>query len=183
VDDKVPSPCRSGRAAQLNRQALGEVNAVNGRDFSIVVFSLSLVPYAAVAWALTHFNVLDIYFWRALGLLLLARLFFALIEAIGGVLIWRLHNRKRVVEWFVHYLRSNSFPKRIYYHDDFLNYLVRVEDDEQLPIAVRKSARELEGQLATFETMGVLIGARMHAASELALEIYSPRAHAPTQVL
>jgi hypothetical protein len=148
------------------------------RDSAAAVFVLSLVPYAAVAWGWSHFNGANS-FWQVLIFLLLARLFFSVIETGGGVLIWRLHGRKRVVERFVEYLRSNGFPKRIYAHDDFLNYLVRVEDDQELSLEVRRAAKNLEGQLATYETMGILVGARMHAASELALEIHSPRALAP----
>jgi hypothetical protein len=75
-------------------------------------------------------------------------------------------------------LRANNFPKREYQHDDFLGYLARIEDGPYGD-SVKTSTKEIYFLLSTFENMGILLGMRMHAASEAALETYSPKAEAP----
>jgi hypothetical protein len=153
---------------------------MNDARSRIIVALFALVPYALVAWAymaLTNGNAND--FWRAFGVLFAVRVFFSIIETLGGVLAWHLYSKRVVVGKHVEFLRAHGFPKRKYSHDDFLAYLVRIEDDPEQPASLRAAAREMHSMLATCEGMGILLGMRMHSASEAALEIYSPKAQAP----
>ena len=106
-------------------------------------------------------------------------MFFAVIEGIVGIVIWRRYLKAAVVHGFLRVLRDQKFPLRYYKHDDFLNYLARVADDERSSERVKWEARAMKSMLAMHENIGARQGARYHAASEIALELYSPRAHAP----
>lgn len=147
---------------------------------AIIVSAFAAVPYLLVAWGYTA--LVDggaIAFWIGLAVLLGARLFFALVETVGSILAWRLHGRRIMVEKFLFVLRTKNFPRRYYDHDDFTNYLDRVENDDALSPSLRRDAKEWYKFLGIFEDLGILIGARMHSATEIALETYSPRANAP----
>jgi hypothetical protein len=153
---------------------------MNSTKSGIIVLGISMVPYLLVAWGVTEF--IDGHtrtFWLTLTVLLAARLFFAFIECLGGILVWRLYGRELAVGNFLRVLRENKFPKRYYQHDDFLNYLSRVESDEASPQALKFEVTAWNSMLLMWENSGVLVGARMHAATEIALERYSPRRLAP----
>ena len=148
---------------------------------SLLLGAISLVPYAALALGyaiLTGGGPRA--FATALGFLVGTRLFFAAVEGVGSLLVWRLHGRKTVVAAYLNVLQTNRFPKRYYQHDDFLSYLARIHDDDSLSTEVKAVARDFERALLLHESSGILAGARMHSASELALEQYSPRSRAPT---
>lgn len=139
----------------------------------------AFVPYVIVSWA--YMALVDggaRHFWSAFGVLVAVRLFFGGIETVGSVLSWRLYGRKSMVNKFLHFLRANNFPKRKYAHDDFQNYLARIEGGPYTA-SVKASAKEINFLLSTFESMGILLGMRMHSASEAALDAYSPRSGAP----
>ena len=139
-----------------------------------------MVPYLLVAWGVTEFiDGQTRTFWITLAVLVVTRLVFAFIECLGGILVWRLHGRELMVTNFLRVLRENKFPKRYYRHDDFLNYLSRVEEDESSSQALRFEVKAWNSLLLMWENSGVLVGARMHAATEIALERYSPRRLAP----
>ena len=111
-------------------------------------FVFSLVPYVLVAWGYAKFtdggqNA----FWVEFGLLVAARLFFAIIEGLGGVLAWRLHGKNVAVGNFLRCLRANNFPERYFKHDDFLNYLSRVIDDHASPATAKQTAKCLSGKI------------------------------------
>lgn len=153
---------------------------MNDKRSQIVLAIFVLVPYVLVSWAymaLADGGTKE--FWSAFGALVAARTFFSLIETVGSVLSWRLYGKKLTVEKFLLFLRTNNFPKREYAHDDFLNYLARIDDGPQYPGSVKYAAKEIHSLLATYESIGILIGARVHAASEVALNAFSPRSEAP----
>ena len=145
----------------------------------IIIALFSFVPYLLVSWA--YMALVDggsEQFWTAFGVLIAVRLFFSVIETLGSVISWRLYGKKLMVNKFLGLLRANNFPKREYQHDDFLGSLARIEDGPYGD-SVKTSAKEIYFLLSTFESMGILLGMRMHAASEAALETYSPKAEAP----
>src|SRR6266851_5065447 len=97
----------------------------------IITLIFSFVPYLLVAWGYTKFTSGNAEtFWTAMAVLLITRLLFSVIEFLGSILSWRLYGRKQLVDRVVSWLRINNFPKRYYHHDDFSNYLGRVEEDE-----------------------------------------------------
>lgn len=146
---------------------------------SQIIMALSAwVPYVLVSWG--YAVVSDSSFWFALGVILAIRLFFSVIETLGSILTWRLYGRKKAIEKNLSMLRANDFPKRQYAHDDFLNYLSRIEDDATSPEQLKMAARQWEQALAFFESSGILLGMRMHAAADEALNIYSPKHEAPS---
>jgi hypothetical protein len=140
----------------------------------------SFIPYCVVAWVyieLTNGRTTD--FWIALGVLGAVRLFFAVIEGLNGVLAWHVYGKRIATRKLVEFLRAHNFPKRKYSHDDFLSYVFRIEDEPEYAIPLKFAAKEIHSALAAWEQMGVLLGMRMHSASEAALEIYSPKDQAP----
>lgn len=139
----------------------------------------ALIPYLLVSWAYMAFVNGDAsQFWRAFAALYAARLFFSVIDTIGDALAWRLHGKKLMTEKFLLILRANNFPKREYAHDDFTNYLARIGDLSNFSTSVSASAKEIYLLLSTFEGIGIFPGARMHAATEAALDVYSPKSEA-----
>ncbi len=143
----------------------------------VIAALVSLAVYCAVAWLAA--KTLGISFWSALGVLLAARLFFGLVEGLAGIINWRLFGKRQTIAGFLQVLRTNNFPLRYNREDHFLSYLARVEDDEKSSETLRRSAKDFERVLSLAEQQGVLAGMRMHAASEIALEAYSPRVNAP----
>ena len=153
---------------------------MNNPRSQTIVAAFAFVPYLVIAWgymAIADGGAKE--FWGALAALVVVRLFFSIIETLGSVLSCRLYGRKFMVQKYLKLLRANNFPKRKYAHDDFLGYLARVEDDPTSSPSTRAAAKEIEFYLGTFESLGILLGMRMHSAAELALEQYSPRAEAP----
>ena len=146
---------------------------------NIIIALFSFVPYLLVSWAYMALAEGESkQFWGAFGVLIVARFFFSVIETLGSIFSWRLYGKKLMVNKFLGMLSANNYPKREYQHDDFLGYLARVEDGPYAD-SVKTSAKEIYFLLSTFESMGILLGMRMHAASEVALEAYSPKAKAP----
>ena len=151
----------------------------SGRAQDIVAIT-SLASYSALAAAyaaLVDGGVKA--FGLALGVFVTVRLLFGLVEGCGRWLAWRLHDRNLIIGRYVRILRSQQFPRKRYSHDDFLTYLSRIQNEESYPESMRALAIELEFELTVFEEAGIVRGARMHAASDAALEIYSPSAEAP----
>ena len=149
-------------------------NALN----PLVVVACSVIPYALVAWATS--KLIDSSFWAALGWLLAARLFFSAIEFSGSYLLWRFHGRRQMKAAMLAHLSQSKMPRRYFSHDDLLNYLARVADDEVVPVQARTAARETELMAKFYESLGVVASMRFYAAAEAALEEYSPRASAPS---
>jgi hypothetical protein len=148
-------------------------SAMNDTRSQIIMGLFAWVPYVLVSWAYAKLS--DGSFWAALGVLLGVRLFFGVIETLGSVLAWRVYGRKKAIEANLAVLRASAFPRRTYRHDDFLNYLSRIEDDESCTGDVKAAAKQWHQTLALYESMGILVGMRMHAAADAALDIYSPR--------
>lgn len=144
-----------------------------------IVFAFSMVPYLLVSWGYTAFTDGDAKtFWTALGILLGARLFFSLIEAFGHILLWHLYGKGVAVKRAVEFLRANKFPMREYEHDDFANYLCRIQEFDEYPQSVKSSAKEIERELALLEKITVWPATRMWSAWDVALNIYAPRERA-----
>jgi len=143
---------------------------------AIAFGSISLVVYFAVAWGVTAWMDGG---WKtfsiAVAVMFAARTFFSAVEGFSSYVRWRLRGKQAAVDGFLRSLRINNFPPRYYKHDDFLNYLCRVRDDPSVPPQTKWEAKAMESLLAMFENSGVLTGVRWHAASEIALEAYSPR--------
>ncbi len=80
----------------------------------VLTWGFALVPYALVAWGykkLTGGDDGD--YWIAFGVLIAVRLFFSLIEMLGGILAWRVYGKGLAVTGLHEFLRSNEFPKRV----------------------------------------------------------------------
>jgi hypothetical protein len=115
----------------------------------------------------------------AFGVLLALRVFFGIIETLGGIVHWRLYGKRMVVDKYVDFLRAHGFPKRNSPHDGLLAYLARIENDPELSASLRTAASHVHTVLSACEEVGILSGSRMHSAMKAALEIYSPKAQAP----
>ena len=139
---------------------------------------IAVIPYALVAWGYTKLDP-ETSFWAALGVMIGVRLFFAIIETLGGVLAWRLHGRAIAVNNALRLFRENEFPARLYRHDGLSSYLARIVDDDSTSPELRRTAQETERMLGLFEDVGILPGWRLRSATEAALDIYSPREKAP----
>lgn len=144
----------------------------------LVIVAYSMLPYALVGWAISR--LIDSSFWAALGWLLATRLFFFVIEFSGSYLLWRFHGRHQMKAAMLAHLSQNKMPRRYYSHDDLLNYLARVANDEDAPVQAKTAARETELMAKFYESLGIVASARFHTATEAALEVYSPRASAPS---
>lgn len=150
---------------------------MNDTRSQLIMALFAWVPYVLVSWGYAKLS--DSGFWSVLGVLLAARIFFSVIETLGSILAWRLYGRKMMIERNLSILRANNYPKRQYAHDDFLNYLSRIEVNDTFPQEIKIAARQWEQVLALFESFGILPGMRMHAAADEALNIYSPKHDAP----
>ena len=145
-----------------------------------VLTLFSFIPYVAAAWAYTEWAHGDNReLWRAFFVLLAARLFFSVVETMGSVLYWHAYGKRITVQRNLQMLRQSNFPKREYAHDDFLAYLSRIESESRYDANLRTAAKQWYFMLATWEQMGILLGMRMHAATDAALDIYSPKSEAP----
>ena len=145
-----------------------------------IVLAFSLLPYAALTWAYVALTGGGMHeFWKALGFLLGVRLFFSVIETMGGILQWRFYGMRTTVQEYVELLRANSFPAREYAHDDLRNYLARIEDGVEYSQAIRGAAKEISSARKLAQSMGILLGMRMESAWNAALDIHSPRDKAP----
>ncbi len=139
--------------------------------FIMLVFAW--IPYALLSWC--YAQIMDGDFWKVLGVLIAARLFFSVIETIGSIFSWRLYGKKKVVQLNLNTLQFNNFPKRELEHDDFSNYLARIETSDDYSVQLKAVAKNWEQSLTFFEHTGILIGMRMHAAADEALNIYSSK--------
>ena len=137
------------------------------------------IPYVLVTWGYTKLTNGDAKaFWVALGILLGIRFFFFTIERLGDALSWRLYRRKIAVDNAFAFLMANAFPPREYDHDNFGNYLARIQDGPEYAQPLRHTAVEIERVLTFVEQLGILVGERAWAAYEAALDIYAPRSKA-----
>ena len=153
---------------------------MNNTRSHIISGLLAFVPYLLVSWAymaLTDGNAND--FWTALGVLLIVRLFFGIIETFGSMLTWRVYGKKIMVDRNLQFLRAHEFPRRKYAHDGVSAYLLRIEGDPEYTAPLKAIAKEMRSILELCEDIGILVGMRMHSAAEAALDIYSPKAEAP----
>ena len=57
-------------------------------------------------------------FWKVLLALFVLRAFFGLIDALGGILKWRLWGRKALVANALNWFTTRQFPQRKYADDD-----------------------------------------------------------------
>lgn len=147
-----------------------EMNFMNP---TFITQGFAWIPYVLLSWG--YAQVMDDNFWKVLGVLIAARLFFSTIETIGSIFSWRLYGKKKIVQLNLNILEFNNFPKREFEHDDFLNYLARIEINDDFSVQLKVVAKNWEQSLAFFEHTGILIGMRMHAAAADALDIYSPK--------
>ena len=125
-------------------------------------FIFVFVVYLCVSGAVTLlFDGNWLTFWTAFGVLLAIRLFFSVIETLGGVVSWRLHGKQRMTEKILGILQTTQFPPREFPHDDISAYL--------------GTAAELQFMLDHVRsTGGMLAKARTYSAVNRALDIYSP---------
>lgn len=145
----------------------------------LTVARFAAIPYILVTWGYTKLTGGDTKaFWVALGALLGIRLFFLIIETLGDVLSWRLYRRGIAVGNAIAFLKANGYPPRKYSHDDFLNYLARIQGDSEYPETLRTSALQMERILAAFEQLGILGGARAWTVFDAALDLYAPKTQA-----
>lgn len=139
----------------------------------LLIFGLSWVPYVLIGWAVMHFGDGNAStFWYTIGALLIVRLFYSIIETLGGVLVWRAVGKRDMVSQMVQALSEGRFPPANDAAEGMLSYLVRIDDDDT-PIQIRLMARELKGGLQVYESIGILPGMRVHAAMDAALRKHS----------
>jgi hypothetical protein len=146
---------------------------MNFMNPTFITQGFAWIPYVLLSWG--YAQVMDDNFLKVLGVLIAARLFFSTIETIGSIFSWRLYGKKKIVQLNLNILEFNNFPKRDFEHDDFLNYLARIEINDDFSVQLKVVAKNWEQSLAFFEHTGILIGMRMHAAAADALDIYSPK--------
>lgn len=111
-------------------------------------------------------------FWYTIGGLLIVRLFYSIIETLGGMLVWRVVGKRDMVSRIVQALREGRFPPANDPAEDMSSYLVRIDDDDT-PLQIRLMARELKGGLQVYESFGILPGMRVHSAMDAALRKHS----------
>lgn len=137
-----------------------------------VVFVFSWLPYSAIAWLymeLVDGRARD--FWIALGVLLVLRLFFSTIEALGGFLLWRMYGRRFVIRKTLAVFRTNGFPPR-QPGEDVFTYLYRIQRAPDCPPLLRDRAQELELEVAKSAGKGQIHVRRITHAMQAALERY-----------
>ena len=131
----------------------------------LIVSAFTLIPYLLVAWGFTALTDGEAStFWKALLALIIVRTFFALIEALGGVLKWRLWGRNVLVGQALNWFTSRQFPQRKYAHDYMGNYLARIESDPEQPPALHMAATELNRMFLAYEEFGILVDNRFYDA-------------------
>jgi hypothetical protein len=146
---------------------------MNETKSGLVTFGFAMIPYMAMAWGYSYFtDGGQPAFWRALGFLIVVRLFFSIIETLGRILAWRLFYRKQAVEHFVQMFRKRELPAKEYYDDDFGNYCARLINSGLQKVDHARNAQEIQTFLWMHEKRGILEGMRMHAAVEAAFEQY-----------
>jgi len=129
-------------------------------NFAFLSLLFSVIPYALVAWGyawLIDGGARE--FWGALGALVAARLFFAVIETLGSILTWRLWGRQQVIDRFLMVLRGNQFPQRKFPDDDFLNYIQSVANSRPLRSATSHGADRTEMKACRLLALLCLLGA------------------------
>ena len=140
---------------------------------TFITLVFAWIPY--VLLSLGYAQIMDGDFWKVLGVLIAVRLFFSVVETIGSIFSWRLYGKKKIVELNLNFLRSNNFPNRVLEHDDFLSYLVGIENNEEYSLQLKILATNWKNFLLFFENTGILMGVRMNAAADEALDLYSPK--------
>ena len=134
---------------------------------------VSVAVYIGVAWVGARFFGGSV--WLALGALLALRAFFGVVEATAAFLSWHLFAKRATVKGYLEVLRFDKFPPRFNQSSDFLDYLSDIQTGEYSE-QLKSTAREFEKVLGAIESQGIIAGMRAHAASEAALEAYSPKA-------
>ena len=148
------------------------------KSFSISV-AFSAIPYVLVAWGITKFTNGDTQaFWVALGVLIGLRLFFSIIEMLGGILYWRLYARRITLDSMLKFLKANDYPPRKDPHDGIISYILRIQNDPEYPEPLRKSTFWIEHELTTSGELGLLGDMRLWKAWDAALDVYAPKAQA-----
>lgn len=140
---------------------------------TLITLGFAWIPYVILSWG--YAQIMDGNFWKVLGVLIAVRLFFSVIETIGSIFSWRLYGKKKIVELNVNFLRNNNFPNRVLEHDDFLSYLIGIENNEEYSLQLKILATNWKHLLLFFENTGILMGVRMNAAADEALDLYSPK--------
>jgi hypothetical protein len=112
-------------------------------------------------------------FWIAFGVLLLARLFFSIIETIGKVIAWHSWGKSQTVQFVTNIFEQGDFPRTRQHDDDFLCYLDRVASDEDLTEDQRCRASIIQFWLQMLDWQGVLAGRRADKAAEIAVARYA----------
>ena len=146
---------------------------MNSMNPTLITLGFAWIPYVILSWG--YAQIMDGNFWKVLGVLIAVRLFFSVIETIGSIFSWRLYGKKKIVELNVNFLRNNNFPNRVLEHDDFLSYLIGIENNEEYSFQLKILATNWKHLLLFFENTGILMGVRMNAAADEALDLYSPK--------
>lgn len=149
---------------------------MNSAKSGFIIAAFSFIPYLLVSWGYMEIeNGGSREFWSCFLVLLGVRAFFSVIETLGSVLMWRLYGRRLTISKLLEFLRSNQFPAREQDDTDFLHYIDRLADAHGPLTELKATAKEMRAVVVGYETMGILAGMRMHAASDAALDLYSPR--------
>jgi hypothetical protein len=139
----------------------------------LIGFGFAMIPYMAVAWGYSYLTEGgQPIFWRALGVLLAVRLFFAIIESIGSFLAWRFFVRRQMIAHLVGVFRANEFPAKQYSDDDFGNYCARLLVDQPRKPSYMQHAQDIQTFLLIHEKRGILDGLRMHTVVDTAFQQY-----------
>lgn len=142
--------------------------------------------FTLVAWLINRYVGNGYNFSQIFNFSLSVWIGFGVINTIGDELEWRIQSKKKTVDNFVRFFKTNNFPQRIYSHDGLETYLSRINNDylipaEYFPAELVAKARSVEEDLWS-EPLGMLFRVRVLYACELALDIYAPKSNA-TKVL
>lgn len=142
---------------------------------AFVVWATSLIGYPLIALLVASAIEEGAPFWPVLGVLLVLRALFWLVEFLGDVLTWNLFRRRIFIRKAIECLRMQKFPMRKYSHDAFDTYLNRIQDDDEYSEEVKECARKIHLEIKVAgESMSFWRMYRIWDCWNVALDTYSP---------
>jgi hypothetical protein len=135
-------------------------------ELGLLALLFSLIPYTAVSWGwVVYTNGGGREFATAFGVLLVARLFFATIETLGGIVAWRAYGRQVMLRRLLTSFRSPKVaPDRLADEDNPPTF-------DQLPVTLQVEILRWVG-----ESSGFLAEMRFESVITEAAQIYGPSA-------
>ncbi|MEZ0602956.1 hypothetical protein ACAX43_12495 [Paraburkholderia sp. IW21] len=138
---------------------------------------VAFIPYLALAGLYTWFiSGHEKDFWTAAAVLIGGRVVYAVLDSIMSTLAWRTYARKRTTDKMQNLFLESRMPQRDYANETLDAYLYRIENgDEDYPVAVKCTARQLSTLLTQAKHDGLLAGGRVEQAITDAYNRYTRR--------